>query len=406
MLERMAIALSWTAAITTLAGACIWIITAFALRRLQAAPSARYRLAIAACASVAAVAIVCMIRLVRGDEVTGAAAAAIASGLATPLGEAIADATRASAWTYAIAAVLGAGALTGLLRLANAWHAANAVRARATMPASPAMIRIAQRTALRLRVPVPAIAYTHDLTVPTVCGVLRPVVLMPVGVERTIDSAQLELIIAHELAHIRRRDPLVNVIMAVLEAVMFFNIPFRFLCAAARTQRELACDAFAAAAFGKPLTLARALERLESSRTSTRNRLALAASDGPLLQRVRSLVAPVRVDRRGTAQLAALCAALIPASIAGAAAVPASLVDETIRMRAPASQHIQATDDAGAFTVSIVRLRAVGATFDGRPFPAARIRQRGANVRFVSPDDSTFLTLRLRPDGGVTWTSR
>jgi hypothetical protein len=97
---------------------------------------------------------------------------------------------------------------------------------------------------------------------------------------------------------------------------------------------------------------------------------------------------------------------MIPASIAGAAVVPASLVDETISLQTPALQNIRATDDAGDFTVSIIRFRAVAATFDGQPFPPARIRQRGPYVRFLSPDNSTFLTLRLRTGGGMTWTSR
>ena len=70
--------------------------------------------------------------------------------------------------------------------------------------------------------------------VPAVVGWLRPVVLMPVGALAGLAPEQIEALLAHELAHIRRHDYLVNVLQSVVEAVLFYHPAINKLTVRAR----------------------------------------------------------------------------------------------------------------------------------------------------------------------------
>ncbi|HEX8326798.1 MAG TPA: M56 family metallopeptidase [Hymenobacter sp.] len=133
--------------------------------------------------------------------------------------------------------------------------------------------------------------------VPLVVGHVRPVILLPLGAVAGLPPAYLEAILAHELAHVLRRDYLVNLLQTVAEALFFYHPAVWFVANCVRTERENCCDDAATALVGgDALRLARALTALaewsQSAVVSAAPRLALAAigSRGALLDRVRRLV--------------------------------------------------------------------------------------------------------------------
>ena len=78
--------------------------------------------------------------------------------------------------------------------------------------------------------------------VPVAVGWLKPMILLPAGILLQLSPAQLESILWHELAHIRRRDYLVNILQGILETVFFFNPGLLWLSSLIRAERESCCD--------------------------------------------------------------------------------------------------------------------------------------------------------------------
>ncbi len=149
-------------------------------------------------------------------------------------------------------------------------------------------------------------------SVPATVGWLRPVVLVPVSALAGLTPLQLEAILAHELAHVRRHDYLVNLLQAAVETLLFYHPAVWWVSNRMRQERELCCDDLAVAACGDRLGYARALVELEGLRAAA-PRLALAASGGSLAGRVRRLLgAPDRPARRPWAA-GLLALALLPA---------------------------------------------------------------------------------------------
>ncbi|MCE1205737.1 MAG: M56 family metallopeptidase [Holophagaceae bacterium] len=155
--------------------------------------------------------------------------------------------------------------------------------------------------------------------VPTALGWLRPVILLPACALAGLSPLQLEAILAHELAHIRRGDFLVNLLQSLVEVLLFYHPAVWWLSARIRTEREHCCDDVAADLVGDPLLLARALTDLEALRAvepAPTPKLALAATGGSLMHRIRHLLypaLPVTTGARATA-LAVLAASLLGAA--------------------------------------------------------------------------------------------
>ncbi|QHS54337.1 hypothetical protein GWR56_01805 [Mucilaginibacter sp. 14171R-50] len=83
--------------------------------------------------------------------------------------------------------------------------------------------------------------------VPVVIGHLKPVILMPLGMLAGIPAGQVEAVLLHELAHIRRNDYIINLFQTLAETVFFFNPGLLWLCALLRDERENCCDDIALA---------------------------------------------------------------------------------------------------------------------------------------------------------------
>ena len=136
---------------------------------------------------------------------------------------------------------------------------------------------------------------------PMVIGWLRPTVLIPMSALTGLTPGQIDAILAHELAHIRRNDYLMNLIQVVIEILLFYHPVVWWVSEKIRQEREYCCDDLAVALSGDRLQYARALANLESLRASG-TILVPAATGGVLLDRIRRLVgeASTRQDRLGS----------------------------------------------------------------------------------------------------------
>jgi HEAT repeat protein len=188
------------------------------------------------------------------------------------------------------------GVVTLSLRLASGWLAARRLRALGTRPAPEACIATLHRLAARLRVSQPVRLLQSALVqVPAVLGWVRPVILLPASALTGLTPLQLEALLAHELAHVRRYDYLVNLIQSVIETLLFYHPAVWWISARVRDEREHCCDDLAVAVCGDAHFYASALLGMERLRVTT-PALALTAAGGSLMGRVRRLVAPPPVE--------------------------------------------------------------------------------------------------------------
>ena len=122
------------------------------------------------------------------------------------------------------------------------------------------------------------------LQAPAVIGWFRPVVFLPVTALTGLSEEQLEAIIAHELAHIQRLDPFVNVFQVCVETLLFYHPAIWWLNKKIRVEREHCCDDMAVDLCGNAVEYARALTLMEEWRSAPV--FAMAANRGPLTERI------------------------------------------------------------------------------------------------------------------------
>ncbi|MDY7110290.1 MAG: M56 family metallopeptidase [Planctomycetota bacterium] len=168
-------------------------------------------------------------------------------------------------------------------------------------------------------------------TGPMVLGWLRPVILLPAGIATGLTPEQLRTVIAHELAHVRRHDYVVNLIQSVCETLLFYHPAVWWLSQRMRIEREYCCDDLAVSACGDAVGYARALTALDAMRAEAYP-TALATTGGPLMNRILRVVglAPKAPQRAG----GWLAPMVIAASIIAAASVmvfsPGAAAEEKI----------------------------------------------------------------------------
>jgi len=111
---------------------------------------------------------------------------------------------------------------------------------------------------------------------PITIGYFKPVILLPIGLISGIPNNQLEIILAHELAHIKRADYILNIFQSVIEVLFFFNPAVWWISKTIRTEREFLCDDLAIETCGNSITLAKALLFVQNS-DYTNTKIAMAA---------------------------------------------------------------------------------------------------------------------------------
>ena len=131
---------------------------------------------------------------------------------------------------------------------------------------------------------------SEQIDTPTLIGWIKPVILIPTAVALGFPRQHLELILAHELGHLRRYDHLVNLAQAVIETLLFYHPAVHWISREVRNEREVCCDRLVLRLTrGEPREYAQTLASLEELRL-TAPRLAVAATGGVLLDRVRRII--------------------------------------------------------------------------------------------------------------------
>jgi len=186
--------------------------------------------------------------------------------------------------------VWAAGVVMLSLRTAGGWNFAQTLKRHGTRPAEPAWQQVLARLANRMGVARRIALFESTMArVPTVIGWLRPVILLPMSALAGLTPQMMEAILAHELAHIRRHDYLLNMLQTAVETLLFYHPAVWWVGKKIRQERENCCDDLAVAACGDALIYARALTELEQLRAVPFD-LAMAATGGSLLARIRRLV--------------------------------------------------------------------------------------------------------------------
>lgn len=208
-----------------------------------------------------------------------------------------------------------AGVLTLSTRLLFTWIQVQRLQQRGVQSPRPEHQALLQRLAERLRISrTVRLLESLVVEVPTVIGWLKPVILLPVASVNSLTVQQLEAILAHELAHIRRADYAVNLVQSLIETLLFYHPAVWWMSARIRQEREHCCDDLATSISGDAVSYVSALVRMEELRCEPRG-VALAARGGDLLTRAKRLLVPSAPDRLAPRWLTGVFAMAIAAMI-------------------------------------------------------------------------------------------
>jgi beta-lactamase regulating signal transducer with metallopeptidase domain len=159
------------------------------------------------------------------------------------------------------------GVLILSARTVGGWIIVQRLRSTASRQIPPALAasfaRLSHRIGVHSRV---TLRVSTRIASPLAIGMMRSLILLPASALTTLSADQLEAVLAHELAHIRRADYLWNILQTMIETLFFFHPAVWWVGSSLRQQRELCCDDIAIASCVDPLTYATALLLLEEER--------------------------------------------------------------------------------------------------------------------------------------------
>ncbi len=205
------------------------------------------------------------------------------------------------------------GVCVFLVRLVGGWLYIQQLKTTAFTPttrvwAEP-LAKLREKLAIQTAVQVRESA---RVAMPVVIGAIRPVLLLPIGLATGLSLRELEAVLAHELAHIKRHDYAVNLLQSVVEVVYFFHPALWWLSARVREERENCCDDLAVQACGDARALAAALARVEEfSQAQPVLAMAFASRREQLLNRVRRMLGMAGGPVVSNAHLALLTVATV-----------------------------------------------------------------------------------------------
>ncbi len=293
--------------------AAIFLWTALFLSRKRS-PNARYVVSCAALAvlTVAPVVTMCIVYTRPAASREGVDIVRTAAGFLSSPAAARLD-WLALIQTWAVP-VWSCGVLLFSSRLLWGCRQVSALR-RSGEPAQDAVADMVARLAERMRVTRPVrVLISAVADGPSVVGWLRPLILLPAATVLGLTPEQLEAVLAHELAHVRRYDYLVNLLQMLVETLFFYHPAVWWISGRIRHERELCCDDDAVRCCGDAVCYARALTTLERLRVMT-PALALGVTDGPLMYRVQRLLGAATREYRPSRLPAVLAIALVVACL-------------------------------------------------------------------------------------------
>jgi beta-lactamase regulating signal transducer with metallopeptidase domain len=374
LLNAVIPALGWSLLHFLWQGLLIGCVAALALHALRnARPQARYLVACGALLLCATLPLATFAWRLADAADTGyvlpapleAAAVAAIPGAADGAGmeTVLVDVDAMASWEYLLRRQMpwlvllwaaGATVMTVRLSLGLQW-----VR-RQTLPshchADPAWQARATGLARRMGIARPVRLGVSDAALdgPITAGILRPIVLLPAALVSGMPPELLEALLAHELAHVRRHDYLVNLVQSGIEIFLFYHPSVWMLSHCIRREREAIADDLAASTLGEPRRLALALSELDKLQFTTPYFAAPAAHGGDLMSRIKRLIRPAAQPlswKMATPLLGifAACAALYAHAMPQALTLPAaSAVAAPAALAAPAPDAVPAPDASPA----------------------------------------------------------
>jgi penicillin-binding protein 2 len=230
-------------------------------------------------------------RIPDASRVTSSIASTVQQSTTTPKTEA---AISWQGWTILLW-VTGM-ALLSLWHLMG-WIGLQRLRHQATTTLTGELASTAARLVRQMKLPSSIrVCWSARVTGAISFGWLRPIVLLPASMATGFSAREVEMILAHEFAHLRRRDYLMNLLQSAVETVLFYHPAVWWVSRQIRREREHACDDIAVRVTGDARTYAQALVRLAESVTlfsEDAPRLAMAAgAAGGLRQRIERLIRP------------------------------------------------------------------------------------------------------------------
>lgn len=174
--------------------------------------------------------------------------------------------------------------------------------------------------------------------VPTVIGALKPIVLLPATALTGLDEVQLSALIAHELAHVKRCDYLINILQTIVEILGFYHPALWWISRQIRIERENCCDDMAVALLQSKKDYAGALFTMETIRAKQLE-LAVAANGGHLTNRITRLVEK-EIKHPKPGWIPSTIAILLSAALFITAAI--AMNNETEQKKAPTKQELKA----------------------------------------------------------------
>jgi beta-lactamase regulating signal transducer with metallopeptidase domain len=321
-------------------GLVLWGVTAACLRALRGAdPRQRYLVSIGALAAGLGL---FLVSILEGASLALELDAGAGPG-SVPALAGLVDSTVPAAgphpWQAPLAWAWTLGACLMGLRLLAGLHVARGLRARALRVQEPAWLDLVAQLARQLGIRGSIeLLESSGVTSPAVIGWWRPVLLVPASMLTGLSHEHVRAVLAHELAHIRRWDPLFNAALAVTQVLLFFH-PFTWwLVRTARAECEHCCDDLAISLLPSPRLLAEALTRLEAQRLTSDLALSARPKESPLMLRIQRILAPSRRPSPLAGRVASVAAALlVGAALTGA--------DPFLPGTTAAAEPAQETDD-------------------------------------------------------------
>ncbi len=264
-----------------------------------------------------------------------------------------------------------------------------------------------------------SIAICEPLTQPILVGIIRPLILLPPAALAGWSPEQLEMVLLHELAHVRRWDNLVNLMQRIVESLLFFHPAVWLVSRWLRRDREECCDATVVAHTAEPQAYADLLVTIAASPPPLAG---LALARHPLAQRIRRILKledePMLVSRSTIGMVVVTLAALLAVAIwqpldqsvakekasapteqKESTAEDAESAEEDVRSADENVYHFNAGDPHSEIEKIIKKLKAAGLTIyihkkDGGSISVSGIKEVPPTPATVPPAIPVFLPLK------------
>jgi beta-lactamase regulating signal transducer with metallopeptidase domain len=265
-----------------------------------------------------------------------------------------------------------AGVCLLALRAAGGWWRLRSLRSKAQLAVPEAVQQSFAKVVGQLRLVQPvALRLSREVISPMAMGIWWTTVMLPLSIATSLPAPQLEAVLAHELAHIRRWDYFCNLLQTAIECLFFFHPAVWWMSRRARELREVCCDEVAARTCTDPGIYAEALLQMEEHRAEhLQLAVALHGKGGTLLNRIRRVMGERTMEHGSMSVVRVAAAGLVVAGLGLAPHVEKRLMAE------PAGAHsapvtLMATASGGSVTMTAINTRSDVEVSQAAPAPTS-----------------------------------